>query len=89
MLLEVVIGVMLLIGAFVLGHTTADPDVAETPARLEREQVVEPSKEGSAHQGCRYRVDGPVQRDLTVPFGRQRSSDGAGFGVTKVGLCDE
>jgi hypothetical protein len=87
--MEVVIGVMLLIGAFVLGQNTADPDVAETRVRLEREQVVEPLKDGSVHQGCRYRVDGPVQRNLTVPFGRQRSSDGAGFGVTKVGLCDE
>ncbi|MCP3878914.1 MAG: hypothetical protein GY701_11070, partial [Sulfitobacter sp.] len=83
------IGVMLLIGAFVLGQNTADPDVAENGAHVGGEQIVEALKDGSVHQGCRYRVDGPVQRNLTVPFGRQRSSDGAGFEMTKVGLCDE
>ncbi len=69
--MEVVIGVMLLIGAFSLGHTTAE-DAAETRTRLEREQIVESSEDGFVPQGCRYRVNGPVQRDLTVPYARSR-----------------
>jgi hypothetical protein len=81
---EVVIGVILLIGAFALGHTTADQDAAETRARLEREQVVESSEDGFVPQGCRYRVNGPVQRNLTVPYTRQRSNDGAGSKEARV-----
>ena len=87
--MEVVIGVILLIGAFALGHTTADQEAAETRARLEREQVVESSQAGFVPQGCRYRVSGPVQRDLTVPYTRQLSNDGAGSKETRVGLRDE
>ncbi len=87
--MEVVIGVILLIGAFALGHTTADQDAAETRARLEREQVVESLEDGFVPQGCRYRVNGPVQRDLTVPYSPQRSSDGAGSDETRVGEGNE
>jgi len=86
---EVVIGVILLIGAFALGHTTADQEATETRARLERERVVESSEDGFVPQGCRYRVNGPVQRDLTVPYSRQRSSDGAGSDETRVGVGNE
>jgi hypothetical protein len=64
---EVVIGIILLIGAFALGHTTADQKAAETRARLEGKEVVASSEAGFVPQGCRYRVNGPVQRDLTVP----------------------
>jgi hypothetical protein len=87
--LEVVIGVILLIGAFVLGHTTADQDAAETRARLEREQVVESLEDGFVAQGCRYRVNGPVQRNLTVPYSRQRSNDGTGSEETRVGVGND
>ena len=87
--MEVVIGVILLIGAFALGHTTADQNAAETRARLEREQVVESLEDGFVPQGCRYRVNGPVQRDLAVPYSRQRSNDGAGSEETRVGLRNE
>ena len=76
--MEVVIGVILLIGAFALGQTTADQQAAEAPARLEREPVVESSEDGLVPQGCRYRIDGPIQRDLTVPYSRQHPSGGAG-----------
>jgi hypothetical protein len=86
---EVVIGVILLIGAFALGHTTADQDAEETRARLEREQVVESLEDGFVALGCRYRVNGPVQRDLTVPYARQGSNDGAGSEETRVGLRNE
>ena len=87
--MEVVIGVILLIGAFALGHTTADQEAAETRARLEREQVVESLEDGFVAQGCRYRVSGPAQRDLTVPYTRQRSNDGADFGATRVGVGND
>ena len=87
--MEVVVGVILLIGAFALGHTTADQEAAETRARLEREQVVESLEDGFVAQGCRYRVNGPVQRDLTVPYSRQRSNDGAGSEETRVGVGNE
>ena len=87
--MEVVIGVILLIGAFALGHTTADQETAETRARLEREQVVESLEDGFGPKGCRYRVNGPVQRDLTVLYSRQRSSDGAGSTETRVGVGNE
>ena len=42
--MEVVIGVILLIGAFALGHTTADQEAEETRARLEREKLLNPWK---------------------------------------------
>ncbi len=87
--MEVVIGVMLLIGAFSLGQTIADQDTMETPARQKGEQVVEFSEDGFVPQGCRYRVNGPVQRDLTVPYSRQRWSDGAGSDETRVGVGNE
>ena len=87
--MEVAIGVVLLIGAFALGQTTADQQAAETRARLEREPVVESSGDGLVPQGCRYRVDGPVQRDLTVPYSRQRSGDGAGPDETSVDVGNE
>jgi hypothetical protein len=86
---EVVIGVILLIGAFALGHTTADQDAAETRARLEREQVFESLEDGFVPQGCRYRVNGPVQRNLTVPYSRQRSNDGTGSEETRVGVGND
>ncbi len=87
--MEVVIGVILLIGAFALGHTTADQEAAETRARLEREQVVESLEDGFVAQGCRYSAAGSVQRDLTLPYSRQPRNDGAGSKETRVGLCDE
>jgi hypothetical protein len=59
---EIVIGVVLLIGAFALGQTTADQKAAESRARLEREQLVASSQDGFIPKGCRYRVSGPVQR---------------------------
>ncbi len=68
---------------------TAKQVIVQKVREAEREQVVEPSKDGSAHQGCRYRVDGPVQRNLTVPYSRQRSSDGAGSIETRVGVGNE
>ena len=86
--MEVVIGTMLLIGAFVLGQYTADPDAEETRARLRGEQAVELSETGYFHQGCRYRVDGPIQRDLTLPYS-QRPNDGAGSDETRVGADNE
>ena len=49
-----------------------------------REQIVESSEARFFTQDCRYRVDGPVQRNLTVPFRRQRSSD-----ETRVGVGNE
>ncbi len=87
--MEVVIGVILLIGAFALGHTTADQEATETRARLEREQVVESPENGFVPQGCRYRVNGPVQRNLAVPYIRQRSNERAGSKQTKVACGNE
>jgi len=86
---EAVIGVILLIGAFVLGQTSADQEAAETRPRLEREPVVESSEAGLLPQGCRYRVDGPVQRDLTLPYSRQRLSDETGSDETRVSAGNE
>ncbi len=87
--MEVVIGVILLIGAFALGHTTADQEAAETRARLEREQVVESLEDGFVAQDCRYRLKGPVQRNLAVPYIRQRSNVGTGSEETRVGLRND
>ncbi len=82
--MEVLIGVILLIGSFALGHTTADREAEETRARLEREQVVESLEDGFIAQDCRYRLNGLVQRDLAVPYTRQRSNDGAGSKEARV-----
>ena len=87
--MEAVIGVILLIGAFALGQTTADQEAAETQARLARERVVESFEDDSVSQGRRYRVDGPVQRDLTLPHSLQRSSDEAGSIETRAGPGNE
>ena len=82
--MEIIIGVVLLIGAFALGQTTADREAAESQVGLEREQSVASSEDGFLPQGCRYRVSGPVQRDLTLPYRRQLLSDQAGSTATKV-----
>ena len=87
--MEVIIGVMLLIGAFALGHTTADQEAVETRVHLEREPVVESLEDGLIPQGCRYRVNGPVQRDLTVPYRRHGSNDGAGSDETVCSVGNE
>ena len=71
--MEVVIGVILLIGAFALGHTTADQEAAQTRTHLEHEKTMDVLEDGFVAQGCRYRLSGPVQRDLTLPY----SNDGA------------
>ena len=87
--MEIVIGVVLLIGAFALGQTTADREAAESQARLEREQRVASSEDGFLPQGCRYRLNGPVQRNLAVPYIRQRSNDGTGSEETRVGVGND
>ena len=71
--MDVVIGVVLLIGAFALGHTTADQESAQTRTHLEPEKARDVFEDGFVAQGCRYRLGGPVQRDLTLPY----SNDGA------------
>ena len=71
--MEVVVGAILLIGAFALGHDTADQKMAQTQAHLEHEMTVEVLEDGFVAKGCRYRLGGPVQRDLTLPY----SNDGA------------
>ena len=71
--MDVVIGVVLLIGAFALGHTTANQDATQTRTHLEHEKTREVFEDGLVAQGCRYRLGGPVQRDLTLPY----SNDGA------------
>ena len=87
--MEAVIAVILLIGAFALGHTTAAQEAAATRAHLERETVIDSSEEGLVPQGCRYRVDGPVHRDLTVPYSRRPSGDGARYEETRLGVGNE
>ena len=75
--MEVLIGVILLIGAFALGNSTADQETgAGTRSNLEGEQVVVSFQDEFIAQDCRFRTDGPVQRDLTVPYSRQRSGLG-------------
>ena len=80
--MEIVIGVMLLIGAFALGQTTAHQNPPDPRGVLAEADVVYSSEVGLVPQGCRYRIDGPVQRDLTLPYNRQgldvvsRSSEG-------------
>ena len=87
--MEVVIGIMLLMGALALGQTTADREAEKTRADIEGEHVVESLKDGFVPRDCRYRVNGPVQRDLTVPYSRQRSSNGAESDETRVGVGNE
>ena len=84
--MEIVVGAILLIGAFALGHATADPETAETQASLELEQTVLPFEDGVITQGCRFDDDGPVSRDLTLPYIRQRL-DGAAPSATTTGNC--
>jgi len=72
--MEVVIGVILLVGAFALGHHAADQEDAQVRARLEGEQAVKVAEDGLAPQRCRYRAPGPIQRDLTMPYSQQRQT---------------
>ena len=85
--MEAVIALILLIGAFALGHSTADPGVAETQAPVAREGVIEPGYDGPATQGCRFRALGPVQRGLTLPYPRHPSTDRAGSDLTGFACC--
>ena len=82
--MEIVIGVILLIGAFALGHNTADQEAANARARLDASKRKRPSQDGFLSQDCRYRVYGPVQRDLTVPYSRQRRAERTGSDSTRV-----
>ena len=70
--MEIVIGAMLLIGAFALGQTTAHQNAPDPRGVLADAEIVHSSEGGLVPQGCRYRIDGPVQRDLTLPYNRQR-----------------
>ena len=70
--MEIVIGAMLLIGAFALGQTTAHQNAPDPRGVLAEAEIVRSSEVGLVPQGCRYRIDGPVQRDLTLPYNRQR-----------------
>ena len=70
--MEIVIGVVLLIGAFALGQTTAHQNAPDPRGVLADAEIVRSSEVGVVPQGCRYRIDGPVQRDLTLPYNRQR-----------------
>ncbi len=87
--MEVVIGIMLLMGALALGQTTADREGVQTRAGLEGGHVVESLKDGFVPRDCRYRVNGPVQRDLTVPYAPQGSNDGAGSVETSIVVGNE
>jgi hypothetical protein len=78
--MEVVIGVILLVGAFALGHNTADQD----PTRSADDQRVTAAQENFLSADCRYRLSGPVQRDLTLPYSRQRLAERTGPGSTRV-----
>ena len=82
--MEIVIGVILLVGAFALGHNTADQEALQAQARLESEQAEATADNGFLSQDCRYRVSGPVQRDLTVPYSRQRRAVRTGSDSTRV-----
>jgi hypothetical protein len=78
--MEVVIGVILLVGAFALGHDTADQDATQSAG----DQTVVASQESFLSTDCRYRLSGPVQRDLTLPYSRQRQAERTGSGSTRV-----
>jgi hypothetical protein len=82
--MEIVIGVILLVGAFALGHNTADQEALQAQARLESEQAEATADNGFLSQDCRYRVSGTVQRDLTVPYSRQRRAERTGSDSTRV-----
>lgn len=87
--MEIVIGIILLIRAFALGQSTVDQDAAESRACLEREQLATSSQDGFVPQGCRYRISGPVKRDLTVPYSRQQRNEGVDFKETKVAFRND
>jgi hypothetical protein len=78
--MEIVIGVILLVGAFALGHNTADQDAP----RSADDQSVATSQESFLSTGCRYRFRGPVQRDLTLPYSQQRLAERTASGSTRV-----
>ena len=78
--MEVVIGVILLVGAFALGHSAADQD----SLRGADDRSVAASQESFPSTDCRYCLRGPVQRDLTLPFSRQGLAERTGFGSTRV-----
>jgi hypothetical protein len=78
--MEVVIGVILLVGTFALGHNTADQDAT----RAAGDQSVAASQESFLSKDCRYRLSGPVQRDLTLPYSRQRLLERTDSGSTRV-----
>jgi hypothetical protein len=78
--MEIVIGVILLVGACALGHSTGDQDTTRAPG----DQSVADVQESFLSTDCRYRLSGPVQRDLTLPYGRQRRAEQTGSGSTQV-----
>ena len=78
--MEVVIGVILLVGAFALGHNAADQDAT----RGASDQSVTAAQESFLSTDCRYRLRGPVQRDLTLPYSRPRLAERTGSGSTRV-----
>ena len=82
--MEVVIGVILLVGAFAFGHHAADEEAAQARARLENEQEVMVAEDGLVPQRCRYRASGPVLRDLTVPYSQQRLAAKTATGSARV-----
>jgi hypothetical protein len=83
---ELIVGALLLIGGFTLGHVTADRETAETQASLEHEQTVSPFEDGVIAQACRFGDDGPVSRDLTLPYIHERLDDAPGSATT-TGVC--
>jgi hypothetical protein len=83
--MEIVIGVILLVGAFALGHNTADQDTTQAAG----DQSVAASEESFLSKDCRYRFSGPVQRDLTLPYSRQRRAERTGSGSTRVAYRDD
>ncbi len=82
--MEIVIGVILLVGAFALGHNTTDQEALNAQARLDNEQAEATADNGFLSQDCRYRASGPVQRNLTVPYSRQRRAERTGSDSTRV-----
>ncbi len=78
--MEIVIGVILLVGAFALGHNTTD----QAATRAAGDRSVAASQESVLSKDCRYRLSGPVQRDLTLPYSRQRRAERTGSGSTRV-----
>jgi len=82
--MEIVIGVILLVGAFALAHNAADQEALQAQARPEIEQAEATAENGFPSRDCRYRVSRPVQRDLTVPYSRQRRAERTGSDSTRV-----